>query len=93
MASEPAREAERIEVSDGKRVRQGRTVRQGPCGLPAVFAARTLLIPSWRSFAHRCVPRFHCFQIMDRNRRRIHLSSFASSEKCLTEAEVALPAP
>jgi len=34
----------------------------------------------WRSFTYRTCFRFHCFQIVDRNLRRIHSSSLRSSE-------------
>src|SRR5438270_10181553 len=36
--------------------------RQGPCGLPAVCAARSRPTPQRRSSANRVLPRFHCFQ-------------------------------
>jgi hypothetical protein len=34
----------------------------------------------WRSFSNRTLLRFHCFQITDRNLRRIHSSSRCSTE-------------
>jgi hypothetical protein len=34
----------------------------------------------WRSRTYRTLLRFHCFQITDRNLRRIHASSFCSTE-------------
>ena len=43
--------------------------RHGPCGLPAVFAARSRPTPRRRSSAKRVRPRFHCFQAMARYRR------------------------
>jgi hypothetical protein len=49
--------------------------RQGPCGLPAVCAARSRPTPWRRSSANRSGPRLHCFQAMARNRRLVHSSS------------------
>ena len=49
--------------------------RQGPCGLPAVCAARSRPTPQRRSSVNRVGPRFHCFQAMARNRRLSHSSS------------------
>src|SRR5690242_4016487 len=49
--------------------------RQGPCGLPAVLAARSWPTPRRRNSAKRVGPRFHCFQAMARNRRLVHSSS------------------
>src|SRR6266498_773142 len=46
--------------------------RHGPCGLPAVCAARSRPTPQRRSSAKRVCPRFHCFQAMARNRRLVH---------------------
>jgi hypothetical protein len=34
----------------------------------------------WRSRTYRTLLRFHCFQITDRNLRRIHASSVCSTE-------------
>jgi hypothetical protein len=34
----------------------------------------------WRNFANRTVPRFHCFQITDRNLRLIHASNVRNTE-------------
>jgi hypothetical protein len=48
--------------------------RQRPCGLPAVFAARSRPTPRRRSSAKRVGPRFHCFQAIARSRRRVHWS-------------------
>ena len=54
--------------------------RQGPWQLLIVFAIRVMLTPRWRNFLNRTGPRFHCFQIVHRKRRRIHSSSAFSSE-------------
>ena len=54
--------------------------RQGPCGLPAVCAARSRPTPRRRSSAKRVRPRFHCFQAMARNRRLVHSSSLRSTD-------------
>ena len=48
--------------------------RQGPCGLPAAFAARSRPTPRRRSSAKRARPRFHCFQAMARNRRLVRFA-------------------
>jgi hypothetical protein len=54
--------------------------RHGPCGLPAVFAARSRPTPRRRSSAKRVRPRFHCFQAMARNRRLVHSSSARNAD-------------
>src|SRR5690242_9933067 len=54
--------------------------RQGPCGLPAVCAARSRPTPQRRSSAKRVSPRFHCFQAMARNRRLSHWSSVSNTD-------------
>src|SRR5438128_2032424 len=54
--------------------------RQGPCGLPAVCAARSRPTPRRRSSANRVGPRFHCFQATARNRRLSHSSSARNTE-------------
>jgi hypothetical protein len=45
--------------------------RQGPWGLPAVFAARSRPTPQRRSSAKRAGPVFHCFQAMARTGRAL----------------------
>ena len=65
--------------------------RQGPCGLPAVCAAKSRPTPRRRSSAKRVRPRFHCFQAMARSRRLVHWSSVAQHRRSLAEAEVAAP--
>src|SRR5271168_3800766 len=58
------------------RVRAGLLLsRQGPCGLPAVCAARSRPTPRRRSSANRVRPRFHCFQGTARSRRLVQWSS------------------
>jgi hypothetical protein len=54
--------------------------RQGPWGLPAVFAARSRPTPQRRSSAKRAGPVFHCFQAMARNRRLSHSSSLRNTD-------------
>jgi hypothetical protein len=54
--------------------------RQGPCGFPAVCAARFRPTPRRRSSAKRAGPYFHCFQAMVRNRRLIHSSSLRNTD-------------
>ncbi len=54
--------------------------RQGPCGLPAVCAARPRPKPRLVSSANRVRPSFHCFQAMERSRRLIPWSSSRNSE-------------
>src|SRR5437879_7617257 len=54
--------------------------RQGPCGLPAVCAARSRPTPQRRSSANRVLPRFHCFQAIARNRRLSHSSSARNTD-------------
>ena len=49
-------------------------IRHGPCGLPAVGAARATLTPRLISCANLVRPRFHCFQAMARSRRPVHCS-------------------
>ncbi len=55
---------ERVEVRNRKRAWQSRlwASRQGPWGLPAVWAARSVPMIRWRSLANRTLPRFHCFR-------------------------------
>ena len=48
--------------------------------VPAVSAARSVPRFRWRRFRNRTVPRFHCFQIMDRNLRRIHFCNRCNTE-------------
>src|SRR5215467_5085418 len=49
-------------------------IRHGPCGLPAVGAARATSTPRLISCANLVRPRFHCFQAMARSRRLVHCS-------------------
>ena len=49
-------------------------IRHGPCGLPAVGAARATLTPRFISCANLVRPRFQCFQAMARSRRLVHCS-------------------
>jgi hypothetical protein len=37
----------------------------------------------WRKLRNRTLPRFHCFQIMDRNLHRIHFSNRCNTEGVL----------
>ena len=84
IAPEDRREfiSPRGKLGRARRGRLGRAIvsaglllsRQGPCGLPAVCAARSRPTPRRRSSANRVVPRFHCFQAMARSRRRVHWS-------------------
>src|SRR5713101_5761277 len=62
-ASEQARETNRVEVSDGKRVRQGRTFRQMP---GAVRAARRLRgqVPTDPQVAYLRIPLPTAFQLL-----------------------------
>src|SRR6266568_478045 len=55
-------------------------IRHGPWGLPAVVAARSLLMPRFRSSRNRVRPRFHCFHTTDRSRRRSHDSRLCNTE-------------
>ncbi len=41
---------------------------------------RVMLTPGWRNFLNHTGPRFHCFQILDLSRRRIHSSRACRSE-------------
>src|SRR5258707_208444 len=94
IAIEQARETKRIEVSDGKRVRQGWTVRQMP---RAVRAARRL---RGKSFADPTltklrVPLLPAFPLLPDHGSQTTPYPFIQSFQqrgCLTEAEVALPA-
>src|SRR5258708_39996602 len=54
--------------------------RQGPCGLPAVCAARARPTPQRRTSAKRGGPRFHCFQTMARSRRLVHWSRLRNTD-------------
>ena len=54
--------------------------RQGPCGFPAVCAARFRPTPRRRSSTKRAGPYFHCFQAMARNRRLSHSSSLRNTD-------------
>ena len=54
--------------------------RQGPCPLPAVFAAKSRFTSRLRSSANLVFPRFHCFQIADRSLRRSHCSRPSNTE-------------
>ena len=54
--------------------------RQGPWGLPAVCAARSLPTPWRRNAAKRVRPRFHCRQTKARSRRLIHWSRRRKTE-------------
>jgi hypothetical protein len=49
-------------------------IRHGPCGLPAVGAARATSTPRLISCANLVRPRFHCFQATARSRRLAHCS-------------------
>ena len=51
----------------------------GPSELPAVCAASCAATPRLRSSRYLVVPRFHCFQTIDRSRRRIHCPSSSST--------------
>ena len=51
-----------------------RLMCHGPCGLPAVWAARSLPTPRLRSSAKRVFPLFHSFHWKQRSRLRIHES-------------------
>jgi hypothetical protein len=51
----------------------------GPSELSAVFAASCAAMPRWRSYRYLVVPRFHCFQTIDRSRRLSHFSSLSST--------------
>ena len=78
-----SRNPERVEVSIGQCNGESPgefASRHGPWALPAVWAARSLPTPRFRSSANRTVPRFHCFQIADRSLRRIHSSRPSSTE-------------
>ena len=65
--------------------------RQGPCGLPAICAAKSRPTPRRRSSAKRVRPRFHCFQAIARRRRLSPLVKCAQHRGGLAEAEVAAP--
>jgi hypothetical protein len=65
--------------------------RQGPCGLPAVCAARSRSTPQRRSSAKRAGPRFHCSQAMARKPPPEPPIKFTQHRRRLTEAEVAAP--
>src|SRR4051794_3050025 len=69
--------------------------RQGPCGAPAVCAAKSWPTPRRRSSAKRVRPHLHCFQAIARKRRRTHSSRLRNtdgvSQRGLAEAEVAPP--
>jgi len=53
---------------------------QGPCGLPAVCAARSRPTPRLVSSANRVRPFVHCFQAMARSRRLIPWSTSREPE-------------
>src|SRR5258708_8169978 len=55
--------------------------RQGPRGLPAVFAARARPTPQRRSFAKRVGPYLHCFQTMARSRPLVPLSRSRNTDR------------
>ena len=79
------------EALGNARVRAGLLLsRQGPCGLPAVCAARSRPTPRRRSSANLVRPRFHCFQGTARSRRLIHSSSPRNTWS-FAEAEVGAP--
>jgi hypothetical protein len=50
-------------------------MRHGPCALPAVCAAKSLLTPRLRSSLNRVRPRFHCFHTTDRRSPRLFPNS------------------
>src|ERR1700693_4522067 len=92
--SKQARETKRVEVSDGKRVRQGRTVRQMP---RAVWAARRSCgeLPTDPEMAQLRVPLLSAFPLLPDHGSQPTSYPFLQSFQqrgCLTEAEVALPA-
>src|SRR6266404_1027949 len=94
IAIEQARETKRIEVSDGKRVRQGWTVRQMP---RAVRAARRLCsqVPTDPEMTQLRVPLLPAFPLLPDHGSQPTPYPFIQSFQprgCLTEAEVALPA-
>jgi len=67
--------------------------RQGPCPLPAVFAAKSRFTSRLRSSANLVFPRFHCFQIADRSLRPEPLLKTQQHRRRFTLAEVADPTP
>ncbi len=62
-----------------------RLMRHGPWGLPAVHAARSVPTPRRFSSPKRRRPRFHCFQITLRSRRRIHESRSSQVPRQFTD--------
>src|SRR3954468_1245812 len=54
--------------------------RQGPCGAPAVCAAKSWPTPRRRSSAKRVRPPLHCFQAIARKRRRTHSSRLRNTD-------------
>src|SRR6266446_807120 len=94
IAIKQARETKRVEVSDGKRVRQGRTVRQMP---RAVWAARRSCgeVPPDPEMTQLRVPLLSAFPLLPDHGWQPTPYPFIQSFQqrgCLTEAEVALPA-
>src|SRR5882762_452745 len=64
----------------------------GPSELPAVFASSCAATPRLRSSRYLVVPRCHCFQTIDRSRRRIHCfchSSVVESRRVLIRPRLA----
>src|SRR6266849_5236052 len=95
IAIEQAGETKRIEVSDGQRVRQGRTVRQMP---RAVWAARRSCgeVPTEPELTQLRVPLLSAFPLLPDHGSQPMSYPFLQSLQHrgrLTEAEVALPAP
>jgi len=72
----------RVEVSNRKGGLQSRAVGQAPgaMGTAGGLCREVMSDVRWRSRTYRTLLRFHCFQITDRNLRRIHSSSLRSTE-------------